>query len=113
MPMPIPAMMLRKIAVPAERFSLTIIFPDMIVHSAKTEPTLKSIPPRRMTKVIPSAITVLMLICVKMFEIFVIDPNLGATNAKMTHKTKSTAPMPPSCSMMYVIFADVLLFFIG
>ena len=29
MPMPIPAMMLRKIAVPAERFSLTIIFPDI------------------------------------------------------------------------------------
>ena len=40
------------------------------VHSASTEPTERSIPPVRMTNVMPEASTVLMPICTKIFRKF-------------------------------------------
>jgi hypothetical protein len=93
------AIILRKIAAGAGNSVLVIIFPETIVHNASTDPTDRSIPPSRITKVIPRAITVLMLIWVKIFVILTSVPNWGAAMEKTTQRRISVTPIPPSRSI--------------
>jgi len=93
------ARMLRKIAAGTGSAVLIIIFPETMVHNAKTEPTERSIPPNKITKVIPRAITVLILIWVKIFVMLMKVPNLGAATEKTMHRITSVTPIPPSRSI--------------
>ena len=73
-----------------------ITSPPTTVARASTEPTERSIPPSRITNVIPTAITVLMLIWVKMFVRFASEANRGAKKEKRTTISRRARPMPAS-----------------
>ena len=60
--------------------------PATTVHRARTEPTERSMPPSRMTKVMPTAITVLMLIWVKMLVRLAMLAKRGAKIEKKTQQ---------------------------
>lgn len=56
------------IATAGDRLSSIMTVAPTTVQSASTEPTERSMPPVRMTKVMPAASTVLMAICTKIFS---------------------------------------------
>ncbi len=70
--------------------------PETTAHSAITEPTDRSIPPTRMTKVIPTASMVLRVISVAMLVRLSEVRNLGAVAVKMATSASRAMPMPPS-----------------
>jgi len=73
-----------------------MIRPPTMVASASTDPTERSMPPSRITKVMPTAMTVLMLIWVRMLVTFVTDAKRGAAAAKTRARRTSASPMPAS-----------------
>jgi hypothetical protein len=68
------------------------------VPSARTDPTDRSMPPTRMTKVIPTASTVLIDTCTRMFRTLAGLAKRSATSAKTRHTRTSAIPMPASRS---------------
>jgi hypothetical protein len=73
--------------------------PPTTVASASTEPTERSMPPSRMTKVMPTAMTVLMEICVRMLVRLPSEAKCGARTEKSSTMSASARPMPASRSI--------------
>ncbi len=79
---------------------LVMTRPATTVQSASTEPTERSMPPRRMTKVMPTAITVLMLIWVKMLlRLAKLTQNAAQRWKKTMQNSTRARPMPASRSI--------------
>jgi hypothetical protein len=71
--------------------------PATIAHSAITDPTDKSMPPMRITKVIPVAMMRLIVICVSMLVMFDSSVKWGAAAEKTMTSRRSATPIPASC----------------
>jgi hypothetical protein len=87
-----------RMARPGERSSRVMSRPPTMEASASTEPTERSMPPSRITKVIPTEITVLMLIWLRMLLRLAIDAKRGAKAEKTRTMMTSASPMPTSRS---------------
>ena len=83
-------------------FQFFIMMATNIPVSAVIEPTDRSMPPIRMTKVMPMAMVKLMEICCRIFSRLVCFKKAGDAIAIMTHRTRKASKMPR-------IFRDLIL----